>query len=54
MDDLQFNILFNSILVISGQRVGDNGKLCATELRLRLNDVTLLLLCCCFTSTVNI
>ena len=36
MDDLWFYILFNSILVISGWRVGDNERLCAVELRLRL------------------
>ena len=36
MDDLRFYVLFNSILVISGQRKVDNERLCAMELRLRL------------------
>ena len=31
MDDLQFYILFNSILVKSGRWVGDNDRLCAVE-----------------------
>ena len=31
MDDLQFYVLFNSISVISGQRVGDNESLCAMQ-----------------------
>ena len=30
-DDLLFYILFNSISVISGQWLGDNERLCATE-----------------------
>ena len=31
MDDLQFYLLLNSILVISGQWVGDNERLCAVK-----------------------
>ena len=31
MEDLQFYVLFNSISVISGQRVGDNERLCTVE-----------------------
>ena len=30
-DDLQFNILFSGISVISGQWEGDNERLCATD-----------------------
>ena len=36
MDDLRFNVPFNSISVISGQWVDDNERLCAMELCLRL------------------
>ena len=36
MDDLLFYVLFNIILVISGQWEADNERLCATELRLQL------------------
>ena len=36
MDDLRFNVLFNSISVISGRWEVDNERLCAMELRLRL------------------
>ena len=36
MDDLRFYVLFNSISVISGRCLGDNERLCAMELRLRL------------------
>ena len=36
MDDLQFNVLFNSILVISGEWEGDNERLCAMESHLWL------------------
>ena len=31
MDDLQFNVLFNSISVISGRCLNDNEKLCAID-----------------------
>ena len=31
IDDLQFNIIFDSISVITGQWVGDSGRLCAME-----------------------
>ena len=31
MDNLQFYILFNNISVLSGQKKGDNGRLCVTE-----------------------
>ena len=31
MDDLQFYVCFNSISVISGQWVEDNGPLCAMD-----------------------
>ena len=37
MDDLLFNILFNSISVILGQCVGDNERLCAMEPCLQLS-----------------
>ena len=36
MDDFRFNILFNSISVISGRWLGDSERLCAMEPRLRL------------------
>ena len=36
MDDLQFNVLFNSISVISGGWEDDNERLCAMEPRLQL------------------
>ena len=36
MDDLRFNVLFNSISVISGQWADDTERLCAMEPRLRL------------------
>ena len=36
MDDFRFYVLYNSISVISGQWVGDNGRLCAMEPYLRL------------------
>ena len=36
MDDLKFNVLFNSISVISGRWVDDNERLCAMEPLLRL------------------
>ena len=36
MDDLQFNIIFNSNSVISGRCLDDNDRLCAMEFRLRL------------------
>ena len=36
MDDLRFYVLFNSISVISGRCLGDNERLCAMELRLRM------------------
>ena len=32
----RFYVLFNSISVISGRYAGNNGRLCAMELRLRL------------------
>ena len=31
-DDFRFNVLFNTITVISGTRMGDNERLCAMEL----------------------
>ena len=34
--DLRFDVLFNSILVISGQWLDDNESLCTMESRLRL------------------
>ena len=34
MDDLQFNVLFNSISVISGRRADDYERQCAMEPRL--------------------
>ena len=37
---LQFYIFVNSISVISGRLVGDNGRLCATEPSLRLERFT--------------
>ena len=36
MDDLRFDILFDSISVISGRWVDDNERLCAMAPRLRL------------------
>ena len=36
MDDMLYNVLFNSISVISGQCLDDNERLCAMELRLGL------------------
>ena len=36
MDYLRYYILFKSISVISGRWAGDNERLCAVELRLRL------------------
>ena len=36
MDDLQFNVLFNSISVISGGWEDDNERLCAMEAELEL------------------
>ena len=36
MDDLRLYVLFNSISVITGPLEFDNERLCATELRLRL------------------
>ena len=36
MEDLRLYVLFNSILVISGRWLDDNERLCAMELRLRL------------------
>ena len=36
MDDLRFNVLFNSIPVISGRWADDNERLCAMEPCLRL------------------
>ena len=36
MVDSQFYVLFNSIPVISGQWMGDNERLCATEPYLQL------------------
>ena len=36
MDDLQFDVLFNSILVKSGRWVGDNERLYAEEPNLSL------------------
>ena len=40
MDDLQFYVLFNSISVILGRCLDDNERLCAMELRVRLEDFT--------------
>ena len=39
MPGLQFNVLFNSISVISGRWEGDNERLCALEPHLRLERV---------------
>ena len=36
MDDLRFDVLFNSISVISGRWADDNKRLCAMESSLRL------------------
>ena len=36
MNDLRFNVLFNSISVISEQLADDNERLCAMEPHLRL------------------
>ena len=36
LDDERFNVLFNSVTVISGQREGENEKVNALEHRLRL------------------
>ena len=36
MDDLRYNVLFNSISVISGRWADDNERLCAMEPCLRL------------------
>ena len=36
MDDFRFHVLFNSVLVISGQWEADNERLCAMELCLQL------------------
>ena len=36
MDDLRFNVLFNSVSIISGRRTDDNERLYAIEPRLRL------------------
>ena len=36
MDDLQFNVLFKSVSVISGRWNVENERLCAMEFRLRL------------------
>ena len=36
MDDLRFNVLFNSILVISGWWADNNERLCAMEPLFRL------------------
>ena len=41
MDDLRFFVLFYSILVIEGQRYGDNERLCAMEPRSRLEQAGL-------------
>ena len=38
MDDLRFNVLFDSISFISGQWVADNERLRAVEPRLRSKD----------------
>ena len=37
MDYLLYNALFNSISVISGRWMGDNGRLCSLEPRLPFN-----------------
>ena len=36
MDDMRFYVFFNSTLVISGQCLDDNERLCAMELGLNL------------------
>ena len=36
MDDLRFNVLFNSVSVIPGRWADDTERLCAMEPRLRL------------------
>ena len=36
VDDFRFNVLFNSISVISGRCLDDNERLCAMELGLRM------------------
>ena len=44
MDDLRFNVLFNSIPVISGRCSDDNEWLCAMQLRLRLRRLVMSML----------
>ena len=40
MDDLRFYVLFNIISVISGRYLNDNERLCAMELRLRVEKIS--------------